>query len=212
LGKQRRFIYYSPKKKKKKARNGAVLKRHHLLLPLDARNRGRRRFFFLPLSSPSNLQKDVASPLKDADLPTTFHVLDGRWRGGSTVATPTTSPSPVFAYKNKGRGRKKKGPGREGRERSKNRTREEQRRGRGRKKKKQRRERRKKEKHRRLCRPQLPSSTAGHRKPPEAPPLQVNPPPFYFGLHFFPRHARRAQCMSTREGRSWLLCSCTVTS
>jgi hypothetical protein len=83
------------------------LKRHHLLLPLDARNRGRRRFFFLPLSSPSNLQKDVASPLKDADLPTTFHVLDGRWRGGSTGAAPSTSPSPVFAYKNRGRGRKK---------------------------------------------------------------------------------------------------------
>jgi hypothetical protein len=52
----------------------------------------------------------------------------------------------------------------------------------------------KKEKHLRLYRPQLPNNTIDHRKPPAAPPLQVNPPPFYFGLHFFPRHARRAQC------------------
>jgi hypothetical protein len=191
LGKTTSFHLLFTKKKKKKARNGAVLKWHHLLLPLDARNRGRRRFFFLPLSLPSNPQKDVASPLKDADLPTTFHVLDGRWRGGSTMAAPTTSPSPVFAYKNRGRGRKKKA--REEREERDRKTERERNKGEGgeEKKKKQRRERKKKEKHRRLCHPQLPSSTAGHYN---APPLQLNPPPFYFGLHFFPRHARRAQC------------------
>jgi hypothetical protein len=119
---------------KKKARNGAVLKRHHLLLPLDARNRGRRRFFFLPLSPPSNLQKDV-------DLPTTFHVLDGRWRGGSTVAAPSTSPSPVFAYKNRGRGRKKET---ENKREEKNRERERERSGKREEKRKRREEKERK--------------------------------------------------------------------
>jgi len=74
------------KKKNTRAQNGAVLNDTvTFLLPLDARGRGRRRFFFLPLSPSSNLQKD-------ADLPTTFHVLDGWWRGGSTMVAPATSP------------------------------------------------------------------------------------------------------------------------
>jgi hypothetical protein len=35
-------------------------------------------------------------------------VLEGRWRGGSTVTAPVPS-SPVFAYKNRGMESKKKG-------------------------------------------------------------------------------------------------------
>jgi hypothetical protein len=188
---------------KKKARNGAVLKRHHLLLPLDARNRGRRRFFFLPLSPPSNLQKDV-------DLPTTFHVLDGRWRGGSTVAAPSTSPSPVFAYKNRGRGRKKET---ENKREEKNREREreirEERReekktrGKGKKRKEKKRQRRKKKTQRKEEKPPAPVPP-----PPASPPLQVSPPPFYFAftssLTIQDVHSARLQA-----GRSWL---CTVTS
>jgi len=157
---------------------------------------------FLPSSITAlNPSKKTPTPSKRRR----HNPLSTCWRGGSTVATPAMSP-PLFlpiktgereekAWKKKGRERPKteqeRNKGEE--EKRENRTRE----GRGEEKtKKQRRERKKKEKHRRLCRPQLPSSTAGHRKPPVVPPLHVNPLPFYFGLHFFPRHARRAQCAS----------------
>jgi hypothetical protein len=175
---------------KKKARNGAVLKRHHLLLPLDARNRGRRRFFFLPLSPPSNLQKDV-------DLPTTFHVLDGRWRGGSTVAAPSTSPSPVFAYKNRGRGRKKET---ENKREEKNRERE---RDQGREKRREKDERKRKEKERKkkTAKEEENTEEGGETAGPRASAASVaatpgKPSAFLFCLHFFPHHSRRAQCTS----------------
>ena len=184
------------------------MKRHHLLLPLDARNRRRRRFFFLPLSPPSNLQKDAASPLKDADLPTTFHVLDGRWRGGNTVAAPSTSPSPVFAYKNRGRGRKKETENkREERDRKTERERtwkrEEKRKKRKderkrKEKERKKRQRRKKKTQRKEKKPPatVPPPQQPPGSPPGSPPLQVSPPPFLFCLHFFLRHSRRAQCTS----------------
>jgi hypothetical protein len=65
-----------------------------LLLPLDARGRGRRRFFFfcshrIPLSKRRRLL------FKKTSTTHTFHVLEGRWRGGSTVAAPIHIP-PLF--------------------------------------------------------------------------------------------------------------------
>jgi hypothetical protein len=134
-----------------------------------AENRGRRFSFLTDFPPPDDFKKTLTQP--------TFHMLKGWWRGDSTVDTLATSPSHVFAYKNKGREQKKRRP-REEREQNERGTkgrgqREETRRKRKeeKKKKKQKRKRKRKEKHRRLCRPQLPSSTAGHRKPLKAPPL-----------------------------------------
>jgi hypothetical protein len=159
---------------------------------------------------------------KDANNPLACHVVEeGRghtpWevRGGSTVAAPATSPSPVFAYKNRGRGRKTE-QGREGRERPKDREqmkkregqrdereteqrREEKRRektrGKG-KKKKEKTDSEGRRKHRGRRRRNRRPPCLRRQQPPASPPLQVSPPPFLFCLHFFPRHARRAQCTS----------------
>jgi hypothetical protein len=74
------------KKKKEKDLNGAVLNGTvGLLLPLDARSRGRRRFFFLCFPPPFLSQNDTDQP----HLPkTTFHVLEGQQHNGRPNHVP----------------------------------------------------------------------------------------------------------------------------
>jgi hypothetical protein len=74
------------KKKKEKDLNGAVLNGiMGLLLPLDARSRGRRRFFFLCFPPPFLSQNDTDQP----HLPkTTFHVLEGQQHNGRPNHVP----------------------------------------------------------------------------------------------------------------------------
>ena len=64
-----------------------------LLLPLNARGRGRRKFFF-PLFSPTSPSKRRRLPFKKTPTqPTTFHMLQGRWRGDNTVHTGWAEPN-----------------------------------------------------------------------------------------------------------------------
>jgi hypothetical protein len=124
--------------------------------------------------------------------------------GGSTVAAPSHVPSPVVSYKNRGGNQKRKGgtERKKRRERPKDRERErieereerreEKRREEKERKRKKNRQQRKK-KTQRKKEEKLPATVP---PPPASPPLQVSPPPFLFCLHFFPRHARRAQCTS----------------
>jgi len=121
-----------------------------LLLPLDARGRGRRRFFFF-CSHRIALSKRRRLPFKKTSTTHTFHVLEGRWRGGNTVAAPIHIP-PLFlpikiggSRKSKGKNKKKKTE-REERTKEKRESRIE---GKNRKKKKKEEEAEKSEKQRR---------------------------------------------------------------
>ena len=90
--KRRYFMHCSHKKRRDW--NGAVLNGTvGLLLPLDARNRGRRRFF-LPLSPPSSPSKRRRLPFKKTPTqPKAFHVLKG-WQhsGGPVLSLPCFLP------------------------------------------------------------------------------------------------------------------------
>jgi len=128
------------KKSPKRCRfNGTV----GLLLPLDERGRGRRRFFF-PLFSPTFFLSKASKRRRPRTptCPKAFHVLDGRWRGGSTVVAPAMS-LPCFSI-NTGE-MKKQDPGKKrgDQEKRENRTREEQR-GEGREKRREKRRRKEK--------------------------------------------------------------------
>jgi len=129
-----------------------------LLLPLDARSRGRRRFF-LPLSPPPNPKK---TPTPSKKTPTTFHVLEGRQHNGRP-----SHVSPLFLPIKTGEEKKKTREEREERGRKKERTeervqrreeKEEKREGEGRKKKKKEARKRMKNRGER----EKKNSTAGH--------------------------------------------------
>jgi len=99
--KQRRFIHCSLKKRRRST-NGAVLNGTIcVLLSLDARSRGRRRFFFLCFPPPFLSQNDADQPhLPKKNFP----------RVGGAAAQWSSQPchSPVFAYKNRGQNKQKK--------------------------------------------------------------------------------------------------------
>ena len=104
-------LFHTLLKKKKEARNGDVLNGTvGLLLPLDARSRGRRRFFFLcfPPPSPSKRRRlpFKKTPTKDPHLPKLFTC----WRGGGGAAAqwPPRSLPPLFLPIKTGEWRAKK--------------------------------------------------------------------------------------------------------
>jgi len=100
--KRHRFKHCSLKKKDPNSvvLNGTV----GLLLPLDARNRGRRRFF-PPLSPPSSPSKRRRLPFKKTPTqPKAFHVLEWRQHNGRPVLSlPCFLPIKI----GEGRARKK---------------------------------------------------------------------------------------------------------
>ena len=98
--KQRRFIHCL---KKKKPETGPFWSAPSSSSPGRVEKR-EKKIFFSPLFRTDFPPSD---DFKKTPTWPTFHDLKGRWRGGSTVAAPATSPSLVFAYKNRGRGRKK---------------------------------------------------------------------------------------------------------
>ena len=99
------------KKEKKKKRENSKrcrFEQHIIFFPWTRSEAGEEEDYFSSSVTATFSFKKTPPPLqKDADLPTTFHVLDGRWRGGSTVAAPATSPL-FFTYKNRGEPKRKR--------------------------------------------------------------------------------------------------------
>jgi hypothetical protein len=98
-------------KKKKGSPKRWCFERHCWSSSSPGRAKQGKKKIFLPLFSTFPFKKTPTPFQKDADqgppLAQTFHVLEGRWRGGSTVTAPVPSSS-VFAYKNRGMESKKK--------------------------------------------------------------------------------------------------------
>jgi len=180
---------------------------HHHLLPLDTQRTGEEDLFFLLCFSPTSLPPMTLKRRRPRtptclSFPRVGRAVEGRQHSGRP-----SHASPLFFYKYRG--------DEEERDRKKNRTEKkkkeprererEQRRGKREKKRKDERKRKEKErktdsggrrKHRGRRRRNRRPPCLRLQQPPASPPLQVSPPPLLFCLHFFPRHARRAQCTS----------------
>ena len=144
------------KKKKEKDLNGAVLNGIvGLLLPLDARSRGRRRFFFLCFHRHFSLKTTPTNPTCPKQLSTC-------WRGSSTMAALTMS---LRCFCLKGQRRREEGQW----------EREEKRRERAEHKREGVEDRKKKENEKqRREREEKKQSRCHHRKPPVPPPAPLH--------------------------------------
>jgi hypothetical protein len=176
------------KKKKEKDLNGAVLNGiMGLLLPLDARSRGRRRFFFLCFPPPFLSQNDTDQP----HLPkTTFHVLEGQQHNGRPNHVP-----PLFLPIKTGGKTDNQKRDREGGKRDNEKERRREERGQSIRGKELKTERKKRTKNRGE-REEKKQSRCHHRKPPVPPPATADNSshrrsarlPFFF-LRLHPCHA-----------------------